>query len=119
MYQAMQQVFSIIQTICVSMQKVVLEKALEDQQQAIIKKLQETPGQLQALSELSKTLDKLNMTLTNQSFMTLNTSVSDGKETAPREKGMFAFIKRNYLPICACGSFVSLLVLLILRILGL
>lgn len=102
-----------------SSQKVALEKALEDQQQAIIKKLQETPGQLQALKELSKTLDKLNMTLTNPSLITLNTSVSDGKETAPREKGMFAFIKRNYLPICACGSFVSLLVLLILRILGL
>lgn len=102
-----------------SSQKVALEKALEDQQQAIIKKLQETPGQLQTLSELSKTLNKLNMTLTSPSLMTLNTSVSDGKETAPREKGIFGFIKRNYLPICACGSFVSLLVLLILRILGL
>lgn len=102
-----------------SSQKVTLQKALEDQQQAIIKKLQETPGQLQTLSELSKTLDKLNKTLNNPSLMTLNTSVSDGKETAPKEEGMFAFIKRNYLPICACGSFVSLLILLILRIFGL
>lgn len=102
-----------------SSQKVVLEKALEDQLQVIIKKLQETPGQLQALPELSKTLDKLNKTLTNPSLMTLNSSVSDCKETALKEKGMFAFIKRNYLPICACGSFVSLLILLILRILGL
>ena len=102
-----------------SSQKVVLEKALEDQLQVIIKKLQETPGQLQALTELSKTLDKLNKTLTNPSLMTLNSSVSDCKETALKEKGMFAFIKRNYLPICACGSFVSLLILLILRILGL
>lgn len=102
-----------------SSQKVALEKALEDQQQAIIKKLQETPGQLQALSELSKTLDKLNKTLTNPSLMTLNSSVSDGKETAPKKKGMFTFVKRNYLPICACGSFVSLLILLILRLFGL
>lgn len=102
-----------------SSQKVALEKALEDQQQAIIKKLQETPGQLQALSELSKTLDKLNKTLTNPSLMTLNSSVSDGKGTAPKKKGMFAFIKRIYLPICACGSFVSLLILLILRLFGL
>lgn len=102
-----------------SSQKVTLEKALEEQQQAIIKKLQETPGQLQTLSELSKTLDKLNKTLNNPSLMTLNTSVSDGKETAPKEIGMFALIKRNYLPICACGSFVSLLILLILRIFGL
>lgn len=102
-----------------SSQKVALEKALEAQQQAIIKKLQETPGQLQALSELSKTLDKLNKTLTNPSLMTLNSSVSDGKETAPKKKGMFTFVKRNYLPICACGSFVSLLILLILRLFGL
>lgn len=102
-----------------SSQKVALEKALEDQQQAIIKKLQETPGQLQALSELSKTLDKLNKTLTNPSLMTLNSSVSDGKETAPKKKGMFTFVKRIYLPICACGSFVSLLILLILRLFGL
>lgn len=102
-----------------SSQKVALEKALEDQQQAIIKKLQETPGQLQALSELSKTLDKLNKTLTNSSLMTLNSSVSDGKETTPKKKGMFAFVKRNYLPICACGSFVSLLILLFLRLFGL
>lgn len=102
-----------------SSQKVALEKALEDQQQAIIKKLQETPGQLQALSELSKTLDKLNKTLTNPSLMTLNSSVSDGKETEPKKKGMFTFVKRNYLPICACGSFVSLLILLILRLFGL
>lgn len=102
-----------------SSQKVALEKALEEQLQAIIKKLQETPGQLQVLPELSKTLDKLNKTLTNPSLMTLNSSVSDCKETALKEKGMFAFIKRNYLPICACGSFVSLLILLILRILGL
>lgn len=102
-----------------SSQKVALEKALEDQQQAIIKKLQETPGQLQALSELSKILDKLNKTLTNPSLMALNSSVSDGKETAPKKKGMFTFVKRNYLPICACGSFVSLLILLILRLFGL
>lgn len=102
-----------------SSQKVALEKALEDQQQTIIRKLQETPGQLQALTELSKTLEKLNMTLTNPSFTTLQSNVPGGKEVLLKKEGITALIKRNFIPICTFGSFASLLILLILKLLGL
>lgn len=95
-----------------SSQKVSLEKSLETQQQAIIQKLQETPGQLQALAELSKTFEKLNKTLNNQSGTTLQPSVSVGGK-GTKDKGAMALM------ICAYGSFASLLVLLVLRILGL
>lgn len=84
-------------------QKSALENALKEQQETIVRKLQETPGQLQAISELSKVLDKLNKTMTNQNVS---------------KKGFVNYMKSNFMPICAFGSFVSLLILLILKVLG-
>lgn len=105
-------------------QKIALEEALSNQQQAITRKLQETPGQLQAISELSKVLDKLNKTMSSQTAImapVAETEVAKGKSEIKKKgiKGIFSMIKNNYIPICACGSFVTLLALLILKLLGL
>ena len=101
-------------------QKNTLEAALAEQQQAIIRKLQETPGQLQAISDLAKVLDKLNKTLGNPNQMSM--VVSGGQNTPtkePKKKGLMGLCQKYYLPVCAGGSFISLLIILILRLLGL
>lgn len=102
-------------------QKLSLQAALAEQQQAIIRKLQETPGQLQALSELAKVLDKLNKTLDNpnQMKMFVSNSVEQTGELDVEKRGISRIIQKYYIPVCACGSFISLLVLLILKLLGL
>ena len=96
-----------------------LEDALSSQQQAIIRKLQETPGQLQAFSDLTKVLDKLNETLNHLGKLETPVPGKEPIEETQKKKGLMGFIKSYYFPICACGSFISLLVLLIMRLLGL
>lgn len=104
-----------------SAQNLSLETALAEQQQAIIRKLQETPGQLQALSELAKVLNKLNKTLDNpnQMNMLIANSFEQTGESKVEKIGIGGIIQKYYIPVCACGSFISLLVLLILKLLGL
>lgn len=102
-------------------QKLSLETALAEQQQAIIRKLQETPVQLQAISELAKVLDKLNKTLDNPKSMNklVTNSTDQIENTLTKKKGIIRIIQKNYIPICACGSFISLLFLILLRLLEL
>lgn len=103
-----------------SSQKASLEVALNAQQQAIIRKLQETPGQLQAFSDLAKVLDKLSKTLDNQRQQSVAV-VENGKVKDPQEqeKGLTDAIQKYYIPVCAGGSFLSLLALLLMKLLGL
>lgn len=103
-----------------SSQKASLEVALNAQQQAIIRKLQETPGQLQAFSDLAKVLDKLSKTLDNQRQQSVAV-VENGKVKDPQEqeKGLMDAIQKYYIPVCAGGSFLSLLALLLMKLLGL
>lgn len=103
-----------------SSQKASLEVALNAQQQAIIRKLQETPGQLQAFSDLAKVLDKLSKTLDNQRQHSVAV-VENGKVKDPQEqeKGLMDAIQKYYIPVCAGGSFLSLLALLLMKLLGL
>lgn len=97
-----------------------LEQALSSQQQAVIRKLQETPGHMQAFSDLTKVLNKLNETLGRRDQLPVPVSVNEKNDVKTKEKkSLMGFIKSYYLPICACGSFLSLLVLLIMRLLGL
>lgn len=103
-----------------SSQKAMFESALTSQQQAIIRKLQETPGQLQAISDLAKVLEKLDKKLDNLEPLNLPISGNSEVNTEKTEKkGFIGFLKNYYLPVCACGSFISLLILLIMRLLGL
>lgn len=103
-----------------SSQKASLEVALNAQQQAIIRKLQETPGQLQAFSDLAKVLDKMSKTLDNQRQHSVAV-VENGKVKDPQEqkKGLMDAIQKYYIPVCAGGSFLSLLALLLMKLLGL
>ena len=97
-----------------------LEQALSSQQQAIIRKLQETPGHMQAFSDLTKVLNKLNETLGHRDQLPVPVSVNEKSGVKKKaKKSLMGFIKSYYLPICACGSFLTLLVLLIMRLLGL
>ena len=103
-------------------QRITLEESLAAQQKAIIQKLQETPGQLQSIAELSKVLDKLNNTLKNSNLAALQETAlqHDGTHHPENEKSsIFSIIKKNFVQICACGSFISLLILLILKLLEL
>lgn len=103
-----------------STQKASLEVALNAQQQAIIRKLQETPGQLQVFSDLAKVLDKLSKTLNNQRQQSVAVT-ENGKVKDPQEqkKGLMDAIQKYYIPVCAGGSFLSLLALLLMKLLGL
>lgn len=103
-----------------SSQKASLEVALNAQQQAIIRKLQETPGQLQAFSDLAKILDKLSKTLDNPRQQSVAV-VENGKVKDPQKqkKGLMDAIQKYYIPVCAGGSFLSLLALLLMKLLGL
>lgn len=103
-------------------QRITLEESLTTQQKAIIQKLQETPGQLQTIAELSKVLDKLSNTLKNPNLTILQktTLQNNGAHHPENEKSsIFSIIKKNFVQICACGSFISLLILLILKLLEL
>ena len=103
-----------------SSQKASFEAALASQQQAIIRKLEETPGQLQAISDLAKVLEKLDKKLDNLEPLNLPIPGNGEVNTEKTEKkGFMGFLKNYYLPVCACGSFISLLILLIMRLLGL
>lgn len=103
-----------------SAQRLSLESALTEQQQAIIRKLQETPGQLQAISDLAKVLDKLNQSLDNpKQTGKLDANLSEQRDKTIIDKnGISGIFKTYYIPVCVCGSFISLLVLLILKLLG-
>lgn len=94
-----------------------LKAAIEQQQQAIIRKLQETPGQLQAISELAKVLDRLSKSLDNTKLFC--GSAPNNSVSSSNKNGFWRLIKSAFVPVCAFGSFISLLVLLILQIMEL
>lgn len=99
-----------------SSQKSTLESALAQQQLAIIKKLQETPGQLQGIADLAKVLDKLNRSLENIKFPDPTTGSSEGFK---KRRGIWGYIKSAFVPVCMFGTFVTLAALLALQIMEL
>lgn len=101
-------------------QKANLEAALAAQQEAVMGKLQKTPNQLQAISDLANVLDKINKTLNQQNQSNEIIGVKENKTIDNNEKkSIKRIIKEYYTPICICGSFISLLALLIMKLLGL
>ena len=85
-----------------------------------MEKLQKTPNQLQAISDLANVLDKINKTLNQQNQSNEIIGVKENKTIDNNEKkSIKRIIKEYYTPICICGSFISLLALLIMKLLGL
>lgn len=105
-------------------QNASLEAALKAQQDAIIQKLKDAPNQLQALSDIAKAVDRLNASVTrleNQTSSSMMPAALMGKQPKNEEKGIkriFASFKSNFVPICAGGSFLILLTMLLLMLLG-
>ena len=103
-----------------STQKINLEAALVAQQEAVVKKLEEAPSQLQSISDLANVLDKLNKTLEKQNQSDDVTLLKEDKIiNNNKKKSIKKIIKEYYTPVCICGSFISLLALLIMKLLGL
>ncbi len=111
-----------------SEQKKLLSDELASFQKASIQRLQEAPSQLQATTDLVNGIERLNNTLYNlermessssYDFITSKSSTKQSvKHSKANEEGIIDFVKSNYLPICAIGSFFSLLVILVLKLFG-
>jgi ABC-type transporter Mla subunit MlaD len=93
-----------------SSQKRLVEESLKTQQEAILQKFKDSPSQLQALSDIAKTLEKLNSKLSN-----LNTTNVENKINGATKKSKLDWIEKYnkiLLPIGMVGTFLSLLALI-------
>ena len=104
-------------------QNVSLEEALKTQQEAIIKKLKDAPNQLEALADIAKAVEKLNKSITRLENQTSSiapaTLMGNTKEVQRKGiKKIFSVLKSNFVPICAGGSFLILLTILLLMLFG-
>lgn len=108
-----------------SRQNAVFEDALKNQQELVLQKFQNAPNQLQSLTDLAKSVDSLSQSIAifeNEQRDNINgiePMSEDGKEKPM--KGLTKFwnkIKQNFVPLCAFGSFIVLLVMLLLQILA-
>ncbi|MGM9799851.1 MAG: hypothetical protein ACI30M_04120 [Muribaculaceae bacterium] len=101
-------------------QTIALEAALTSQQEAILQKLKEAPNQLQALTDIAKAVDKLNasiMRLENHKSSTMTQHPTPSDPTK-EEKGFKRIVKSIFVPLCAGGSFLILLAMLLLMLYG-
>ena len=105
-------------------QSASLEAALKIQQEAIIQKLKDAPNQLEALADIAKAVDRLNKSITrieNQTSSVMSPAAHMGTPSETKKKGIkkaFAALKSNFVPICAGGSFLILLTMLLLMLYG-
>lgn len=89
-----------------SSQKDALENALINQQKVVLEKLQEAPSQLQAFSDVARELEKLNKTFSRNES---DGNLEDNKKTTTNQIIISA---------CSCGSFITLVALLIMKLIG-
>ena len=107
-----------------ALQNLSLEEALKTQQEAILQKLKDAPSQLEALSDIAKAVERLNGIISRmehrREMPVSGPSVrrimeNEGKE---QPKGLLAKCKKFFVPICAGGSFLILLAMLILQLIA-
>ena len=108
-----------------SKQNNAFEEALRAQQEIILQKLQNAPNQLQALTDISRAVERL-----NQSILKLENShlgqitriadiqMSSNQEVQPKKNSLWTKYMTLFVPICAFGSFLTLLGILLLKILN-
>lgn len=106
-----------------SSQNHAFEKALREQQEIVLQKLQNAPNQMQSMSDMVKVVERLNQTLLNldkkqQPCMPLPATLSPTEESvvSKREKDWMTLINLYFVPACTLGSFLVLLGLLLLQI---
>lgn len=105
-------------------QNLALDEALSTQQTAIIQKLKEAPNQLAALSDIAKAVDRLNQSISRvenntRGYAHPQTLIGgSNKENIVKPKGFFGKCKQYFVHICAGGSFLILLTMLLLMLFG-
>lgn len=87
-----------------------VETAINTQQEIVLKKLQEAPGQLQSIKDLATAIEKLNNSISSQNNKT------DINTPNKHEKSLWEKCKNDYVHMCAYGSFAVLLALLVLQL---
>lgn len=98
-------------------------EALNAQQEIVLQKLQNAPNQLEALTEIAKAIERLNLgieRLEKTSFEPVDKMTSsDGESLVAKDsKTIWTKCKSLLVPVCALGSFLALLGMLLLQIFG-
>lgn len=98
-------------------------EALNAQQEIVLQKLQNAPNQLGALTEIAKAVERLNLgieRLEKTSFEPVDKMTSsDGESLVAKDsKTIWTKCKSLLVPVCALGSFLALLGMLLLQIFG-
>jgi hypothetical protein len=108
-----------------SKQNCAFEEALRAQQEIVLKKLQNAPNQLQALTDISRAVERLNQNIIKlenshqgQISRIAEIQVSSDNDEQPKKKSFCAKCKALFVPICAFGSFLVLLCILLLQLFG-
>lgn len=106
-----------------SAQNTAFEEALKEQQALVVQKLQNTPNQLQVLTDMAKSIDRLNQCVTElekkQHFPLTGIITNPEPKEETQIKGinkLWNNCKPYFVPICALGSFLILLAMLLLQI---
>lgn len=97
------------------LQKNAMESSLETQQRAILAKFSETPGQFKALQDVAEVLKKLNAKIDH--IGNIKNSDSDDETEASSQDNSSKYMK-YLLPISMTGTFVALLLLIIIELFG-
>lgn len=107
-----------------SKQNSAFEEALRAQQEIVLQKLQNAPNQLQALTDISRAVERLNQNIIKlensyqgQISRIVDVQVPSDNESQPK-KSLWAKCKALFVPICAFGSFLALLGILLLQLFG-
>jgi len=107
-----------------SKQNSAFEEALRAQQEIVLQKLQNAPNQLQALTDISLAVERLNQNIIKlenshqgQISRIVDVQVPSDNEDQPK-KSLWAKCKALLVPICAFGSFLTLLGILLLQLFG-
>lgn len=103
-------------------QNKVFEDALRVQQEAVLEKLQKTPNQLEFLSDMAKSVDRLNHCVLEfehnlqGQYVGLQNSSNSKISVVKKKRSFWSKFRDILVPICAIGSFLVLLGMLLLQI---
>ena len=107
-----------------SKQNNAFEEALRAQQEIVLQKLQNAPNQLQALTDISRAVERLNQNIIKlensyqgQISRMADVQVPSDNQEQPKEKSLWEKCKALFVPICAFGSFLALLGILLIQLL--
>jgi len=108
-----------------SRQNNAFEQALKAQQEIVLQKLQNAPNQLQALTDISRAVERLNQNILklenyHQGQILRNADIpeSSNNEEQPKKKSLWTKCSILFVPLCALGSFLALLGILLLQLFG-